>query len=1416
VPAIDTQRGRKAPARAGPKRKRVLQIGDVVAQTQRRFEQANPRARRTPVLVTPGRRPATPAIGRAVARKQATVDARSQRHQARALERAYKSQAKSVEKIATLQRAVAGEAAKSAKRTTVERHPGVWGLLSKGGDQTIRGADLSRRRPGTVKAGGEHKLIGRTEAELRKELGFFKLSPKQQQQTDWEKFTTKGRARRQSAVKTLGAGLEEASRPLYATAGATRAAIKGEDISRAAEAGIKKKKRYTASDVLSAAGWNPKSGVGKLAKGGASFLGDVVLDPTTLTTGGTSSIARQAAKKAASKAARAESRRVVAQSLARGDSRKTARALGKKYAAKARSSTTLRHEAAASEKARSRGVVIRYAGKTVGGRHQARATAALGRVGKRAARPVAEKPLAKSARLHTRRLFSALNATVRPVGMTREEFQAVRAIDRRRRAHIEHTGRRAGQRAQSIRALVKPEEHEAFRAAREAAEPERLANAPGVKLGRRTVVRGRKRIKADLANAPTRLQQVAEFMGRDYNRARTAAREAGIPVGHVGEKPPVHIPEVTTDLKPERQTLSRARSDVARAEREQIAQQAPGGAPGPLTPAQRTRATRQLTQAKANKQAHLDEFARVTRMAKAAKSEKVKARLGARARLVRIRVRSSQDAVDHWVSVLSKREVKTKPILQPSGKVAPAQAPFRAALGAARSRAVSAEQQLARAKGTRRAQLSARRSQTRLAERRALEPKGYVPRVAREAVEAKGRPVSLEDVLASPRPRGTGGSRKPIPASAKKRQLETNRPLEELAKTPAGARYAEKFTSDPALEYQAYMSGMGRGEAQALANRELVAHGRPVEHGKPLDLSEGERVYHYDGHKITELDPRRTDDLNELHAIEEGTAPSREYIALPKAMHDYVNPVGGGPGNAQLEAISGAWNALWGKWKSTALKLPSYLMRNATGDLFNGLGAQDPARLAQNWLRGQRALNERARSERGYKWFENEMGRGGKATETTVNGQRVRYRDLAVLAEAAGAIGQGRLAEAAEQAIARKSLKKPRGTSAWRQAAQRVEDSARMGTFIGMLERGMTPEQAADVVRDIHFDYGELTKFEKNVRNVAMPFYTFSARNIPLQLKLAATRPGVPLAAQHAREEGEKQSGIPKDFLDKLDPYEAKQLSVPIKFGGQIYTVSTGAPITDLSTLAPTGDLKDPRSWLKGPVVGLGQRGMELLGPAKTLFEVMQNHSIFYKEPIAPKGARMTEVNPLIAKMSEEIPGFAKAFGIQQGGILDKKTGEHHWAWDKRKEATLRAFLPGPYGALYRTSAQATSPRGFSPTAEALGTLAGVRAKPFDATKGTLNQLHNRADEIDLRIGDINQAGHNLVTDPTPELKRLAAERKKLQAQIDALTRGSQVFYKGRYTRGPKAGQNKPLPLGGGGGTKLPLGGGGGTKLPLG
>jgi hypothetical protein len=70
-----------------------------------------------------------------------------------------------------------------------------------------------------------------------------------------------------------------------------------------------------------------------------------------------------------------------------------------------------------------------------------------------------------------------------------------------------------------------------------------------------------------------------------------------------------------------------------------------------------------------------------------------------------------------------------------------------------------------------------------------------------------------------------------------------------------------------------------------------------------------------------------------------------------------------------------------------------------------------------------------------------------------------------------------------------------------------VEDNAKLGMFADRLAKGYSTAEAAADVRKFFFDYQDLSPFEKNVMKRVFPFYTWTRKNLPLQVAMLIQEP---------------------------------------------------------------------------------------------------------------------------------------------------------------------------------------------------------------------------------------------------------------------------------------------------------------------
>lgn len=129
-----------------------------------------------------------------------------------------------------------------------------------------------------------------------------------------------------------------------------------------------------------------------------------------------------------------------------------------------------------------------------------------------------------------------------------------------------------------------------------------------------------------------------------------------------------------------------------------------------------------------------------------------------------------------------------------------------------------------------------------------------------------------------------------------------------------------------------------------------------------------------------------------------------------------------------------------------------------------------------------------------------------------------------------------------------------------RAVGESIEDWMRTAHYLAKRKQGFTPAAAAEAVRKYHFDYTDLTPFERNVMRRIMPFYTFTSRNLPNVLTELATSPGK-LAAPIRAGTGGLARG--DEFVP---PYLREGVALPIggaPEGFQRYLSSFGLPFED-------------------------------------------------------------------------------------------------------------------------------------------------------------------------------------------------------------------------------------------------------------
>lgn len=177
-------------------------------------------------------------------------------------------------------------------------------------------------------------------------------------------------------------------------------------------------------------------------------------------------------------------------------------------------------------------------------------------------------------------------------------------------------------------------------------------------------------------------------------------------------------------------------------------------------------------------------------------------------------------------------------------------------------------------------------------------------------------------------------------------------------------------------------------------------------------------------------------------------------------------------------------------WKAQVLVAPSYHIRNEVGNLWNNFLAN----VGPDSYVKSTALQTR-------------MARGtlSKADEALVETMKKE-----------GVIGTGQYGGDITQTIADEI-----GGASWNPVSQRfglykgnraigsaIEDNAKIAHYLQKIDDGFTPKASAESVKKYLFDYSDLTWGEQNILKRVMPFYTWTRKNVPLQIEQFFNQPG--------------------------------------------------------------------------------------------------------------------------------------------------------------------------------------------------------------------------------------------------------------------------------------------------------------------
>jgi hypothetical protein len=285
-----------------------------------------------------------------------------------------------------------------------------------------------------------------------------------------------------------------------------------------------------------------------------------------------------------------------------------------------------------------------------------------------------------------------------------------------------------------------------------------------------------------------------------------------------------------------------------------------------------------------------------------------------------------------------------------------------------------------------------------------------------------------------------------------------------------------------------------------------------------------------------------------------------------------------------LSKSSGGIDPFWKMWTSVnrfmkgafTLPFPSYYAKNVMGDMALGWldDVKNPARYWDSWrlissfkktekiaLKQSIPLEDAALK---VKWPKIKTALGDmngwdvwkRGQQNGVPGQTLGIMHVGELPGGEGIPGKN--------AAVRFFKGQGKAWDIGRETAKTSEDWTRMAHFVDKLNKGFSPADAATRVKNFHFDYGDLSEFEKRIMRDRMFFYyVFSRKNLPRQLKSLAESPAKMAAFSHLAGGTPTMQGEGQYYPD----WWQEQLIVKTPFRNKdnqsVRMMSTGLPIEE-------------------------------------------------------------------------------------------------------------------------------------------------------------------------------------------------------------------------------------------------------------
>lgn len=635
--------------------------------------------------------------------------------------------------------------------------------------------------------------------------------------------------------------------------------------------------------------------------------------------------------------------------------------------------------------------------------------------------------------------------------------------------------------------------------------------------------------------------------------------------------------------------------------------------------------------------------------------------------------------------------------------------------------------------------------------RRAGVPMGEVG-VKPQPGDAKGYfPHMREDKL-----KGDGKTGKTSIGVSSTKRREDRRPIS--AKVADPDVDAKPSTNIPLVRAN-YTMQTAQSVAAAKLNRDLADLGRPAKGVKAIKDTEG--VYHLTGGTLKRLDPKK--DAGEIARAVGGKGNGRYVILNDKVVDEATRRIG-----VERTKAGAAFDTVQGKWKAVATATPGFHVRNLVGDSWMGYMGQRGRKMPQNAAVSAKALKRLTTRERHQA---DKLRPAAKTTQTVkVAGERVNVDDFLDGALEEGVIRsaqRGRELEEFKRGTGPTSTKRVTGGGRVRRAGRAVdqavlqnrEDWMRLATYKDALDRGKSKAEAADEAMKYHIDYGDVTEFERTFARRVAPFYTFTARALPMHAKTLVQKPGKFANLEKARQEVAYSSGLSKGWEDDLPEYKQRAIPFGVSVGGKKVALDAALPVSMLNEVPSS---LDPVAYAGE----LGKFGISLVTPlAKIPAELGANRSYFFRRDIESEDYPLVAAPTWAGKLPKELKD---RLGVVDD-YVDRRSGKTTTGWPGRVDYLVKQ-VPGLPVLINQLATDGALRSGRS-GAEKWVSATGVKVDPVDPVSTRVFNLLAESRKVNKQLAGLGQRGKKGGrSSEVPEVRALSTKLARIDAEIYKLS----------------------------------------------